>query len=120
MVVLLERPEGDAVRREIYLIAALSLEALNQELNQAASEGYRLVPGGVLRNPSLSSKGGDSIGQEGVLLLERSPQVTERLEYLVSTVPGSCRSPSVVPPNTGVTDARLSVPLPGPLWRDPQ
>ena len=86
MLVLLERTEGGA-GREIHLVAAMSVEALTQDLNDAGSAGYRLIPGGMLRNPTQSSTGGDGIGPEGVLLLERSLQAAERYEYQITAAP---------------------------------
>lgn len=86
MLVLLERTDGVA-GREIHLVAAMSVDALTQDLNEAASGGYRLIPGGMLRNPTQSSTGSGGIGREGVLLLERSPQVPERYEYRITTAP---------------------------------
>jgi len=86
MFVLLERDEGEAVPRDVKLVATLSRNTMGRELAEAAAEGYRLLPGGLLRNPSLSGIGGDQMGQEAVVLLGRSAEAREPVEYLVTGV----------------------------------
>ena len=76
MLVLLEK-SAPAVSRDYKLLAALRLSTLHQELREAASQGFRLVPRGLF---SGSLRGDEEI----VLLLERTPGSVQRYEYLLA------------------------------------
>ena len=68
-MLLLEKSE-DPEPREYMLIAEGKLAKMEEEMNAAASRGFRLLPNTVIRNPS----SGGSDGEEVALILERQPR----------------------------------------------
>ena len=87
MMMLLEQADASSMPREYRLLAALNPETLASELEEVAAEGFRVIPHGVLRNPTLTdrtvSPGGARALAETVLLLERIPGDSQRYEYHV-------------------------------------
>lgn len=81
LLVLLERTEP-AVQRESNVLAAIRLPTLEQELIEAATQGFYLVPSGVLLNTSQSGPDGEEI----VLPLERTSGSTRQYEYTLAAV----------------------------------
>ena len=81
LLVLLERTEP-TIQRESNVLAAIRLPTLEQELIEAATQGFHLVSRGVLLNTSLSGPDGDEI----VLPLERTSGSTRQYEYMLAAV----------------------------------
>jgi len=77
MFALLEKGDDPELQREYRLLAALNEATLDRELREAAAQGFRVTPAGLLRNTTLA----DESGEEIVLILERTPGETERHEY---------------------------------------
>lgn len=82
-MLLLERSE-DPEPREYMLIATSRLVRLEEQLNDVASRGFRLLPATVIRNPSTSGLEGEEI----VLVMERQPRAPATgFQYVVASFP---------------------------------
>jgi hypothetical protein len=79
LLALLVEDEAPDSWREYTLLAATRMSTLEKELNEAAADGFRLVPDCALRNPRISNFFG---GSEVVVVLERRA-AGPRFEYRV-------------------------------------
>lgn len=75
MVVLLERQEPGSRNYAYKLLATSKTETMEKELNEAAGEGYRLLP------RTMIAKQQAFIGPEIVVLMERAPGEASRFHY---------------------------------------
>jgi hypothetical protein len=76
MVLLLERPVQPSDTYKYKLLATTRTSTMQKELNEAAAEGFRLIPSTMI------SKKQPVFGvEEVVLLLERPPKSDRRYEY---------------------------------------
>lgn len=77
MTLFLSRDASAAEPYQYKLLATNRTGTMNKELNEAAAEGYRLIPSTMM--PKASFMGGVEI----VMVLEKSPKNTRRYEYLL-------------------------------------
>jgi hypothetical protein len=75
MVAFLERVSTPPDTYRYKLLATTRTGTMQKELNDAAGDGFRLVPQSIIPKKQLMG------GEEVVMLLERSPAATERYEY---------------------------------------
>ncbi len=78
MALLLERVAKPPETYKYKLLATTRTGTMQKELNEAAAEGYRLLPRTMISKVDVTPFSG---GQEIVVLLERPPQIEKRYDY---------------------------------------
>lgn len=89
MAIFLERVATPPNTYKYKLLATTRTGTMNKELNEAAREGYRLLPRTMISKKDVSFlKGGD---EEVVVLLEKEPNSEKRYDYklLATTLTGT-------------------------------
>ena len=80
-VLILERlPQAGAGRFEYVLLADSKIADLEQQMNGAASKGFRLVARSAIRNPSVAQ----IRGEEVIVVMEKGPASPTRFQYQVA------------------------------------
>jgi hypothetical protein len=83
MVLFLERTVQPPDTYSYRLLATTNVETMERELNEAAQQGFRLLPQTAISQASAGRRilGGGFAGSEIIVVVERAPKAEQRYQY---------------------------------------